>query len=159
MDLNEILQYTQDLRILYVEDDKNLQKETLIVLENYFDSIDTAFDGSEALKLYKDNSYDLVITDINMPNMDGETLIKEIHTINQQQEIIVVSAYSDSERLISLIQQNISNFILKPIEANQLSNILYQTCKNIFAKKRMNVYHQNIDDSNKLLDKKGGCSL
>ena len=154
MDFNEIFQYTQDIRVLYVEDDIDLQKETSEVLENYFDNISISSNGVDALNYYKMIQYDLIITDINMPIMDGEALIKEIHNINPQQEIIVISAYSDSERLMSLIQQSISNFILKPIGLNQLSNILYKTCKNIFARKRLNIYHQNIEENNKFLDKK-----
>lgn len=154
MDFNEIYQYTKDLTVLYVEDNVDLQKETLFVFENYFNKVDTALNGAIALQMYNNNKYDLVITDINMPIMDGETLIKEIKTLNMSQDIIVISAYSDSSRLISLIQHDISSFILKPIELTQLSNILYQTCKNIFAKQRLDIYHQDIEDTNKVLDKK-----
>ena len=154
MQFDEVYQYTKDLKILYVEDDKNLLKETLIIFENYFNDIDTAINGIEALELYKNSKYDLVITDINMPIMDGATLIKEIHNINLQQDVIIISAYSDSERLIDLIQLNISSFILKPICLEKLSLILHQTCKNIFAKKRMELYHNEIDNLNQTLNKK-----
>lgn len=154
MQFKNIIQYSQDLNVLYVEDNEDLLKETLLVFENYFDSIDVAINGQRALELYKENKYDLVITDINMPIMDGKTLIKEVHDINLQQDIIVVSAYNNSEQLLELIQLNISNFILKPLDIDQLSSVMYNTCKNIFAKKRMVSYHNDIDQENHILDDK-----
>ena len=141
MDFKKVLKYTHDLNVLYVEDDTNLLEETLDILEDYFNSIDTANNGQIALDKYnayfeKNNTYyDLIITDINMPVMDGERFIEEMKLINFSQDIIVISAYNESKRLIKFIQNGISNFMMKPIESKQLLDILYLTCKNISAKK------------------------
>jgi len=158
MDYKKILQYTQDLEVLYVEDDKNLLEDTCEILEDYFSILDTAINGQDALEKYnnyfkKNNCfYDLIITDINMPIMDGEQLIKEIESINEHQVIIVVSAYNESPRLIKLIQSGITNFVLKPVEATQLINMLYKTCKNIFAQKKLSNYYELLDSTNIHLD-------
>jgi len=160
MDFKEILQYTSGLDILYVEDDSNLLEETVDILEDYFDSIDTATNGAIALEKYKafyknnDCFYDLVITDINMPIMDGETLINEIKLINKFQDIIVISAYNESNRLIKFIQNGISNFMMKPIDSKQLLETLYSTCQNIFTKKRVEQYREELENINSTLEKK-----
>jgi putative two-component system response regulator len=86
--------------------------------------------------------------------MDGETLIDEIHKQNDDQTIIVISAYSESSRLIKLIQKGITNFILKPIAPEQLINILYKTCRSIVACKNEQKYKKELEFINKNLDKK-----
>ena len=160
MDYKKALEYTQDLNILYVEDDENLLEDTSEILEDYFNITDTAINGKEALdkfNLYfqKNNEYyDLIITDINMPIMDGEQLIKEIIEINPEQNIIVISAYNESSRLIRFIQKGITNFILKPVEPVHLINTLYKTSKNIFANKKLKEYHKTLNNENQHLDKK-----
>jgi len=139
--VNETYQYTKNLNILYVEDDIELLKSTARLLENFFLSVTIAYNGLNGIETYieykkQTNQYfDLVITDINMPILDGIGMIKQIKDINQNQSVIVISAYNDSDRLIDLIQLGIANFVMKPIDLDQLLCMLSQTCKNIFNEK------------------------
>jgi len=134
-DFKQIYEYSKDLTVLYVEDDKDLLEETCDLLEDFFASVTAAFDGQDGLEKYKEQKFDLVITDINMPRMDGRALVKEIKQINKEQPIIIVSAYNESGRLVDLIQLGISNFVMKPIEMDQFLSMLYITCKNISNQK------------------------
>lgn len=160
MDFQKVFQYTQNLNILYVEDDEQLLAETYDVLEDFFNSVESAVNGQEALKKYKEyhekNSlyYDLVITDINMPLMDGITLIKEIHKIFEDQNIIVVSAYNESSRLIDLIQEGITNFVMKPIAPVQLMTMLHKTAKTICTQNKLKEYQKDLECINVNLDAK-----
>ena len=159
MDFQEVYKYTQGLNVLYVEDDIDLLEETADALEDFFVNVDTARHGKEALEMYIANKtkgyyYDLVITDLNMPIMDGLSLIKELHDINKHQPIIVISAYNESSRLITLIQSGISNFIMKPIVPQQLMSMLLQTCKIIAEHKELTKYRKQLESSNlNLLEK------
>ena len=160
MDFQKVYKYTQNLNILYVEDDEKLLEETYDVLEDFFASVDTAVNGKDGLIKYQkyreENStyYDLIITDINMPIMDGMGLIKEIHSINEEQSIIVVSAYNESSRLLDLIHVGITNFVMKPISPPQLMEMLYKTAKIIYNQKNLEKYRQELEDINKNLDTK-----
>ncbi len=160
MDFKQVYKYTKDLNVLYVEDNKELLSETLDVLEDFFSLVDSAVNGQEALEKYQHYFsknqcyYDLIITDINMPIMDGEALIKEIKQINSEQVVMVISAYNESSRLIDLIQSGINNFVLKPIAPSQLMGMLYTTCKNIISTKNESQYRQQLEELNKNLDKK-----
>jgi len=160
MDFKQVLEYTQNLSLLYVEDDEILLEDTAEILEDFFASIDTANNGKVGFDKYKEyydlhgEYYDLIITDVNMPIMDGEALINEIHKINPQQAIIVVSAYSESSKLISLIQKGINNFILKPIASDQLIDILYKTSQALVAIKNEQKYKKELEQINQNLDKK-----
>ncbi len=143
---NEIYLYSKDLSVLYVEDDEDLLEETTEAIEDFFKLIETATNGEDGIEKYnkffkKNNTYpDLIITDINMPKMDGITMIKKIMEINPEQSVIVISAYNDSDKLIDLIHLGISNFIMKPMNTENMTNVLYKTCKDISNQKSKNNY-------------------
>ena len=124
----------RDFKVLYVEDNKGVLNETKELFENFFSEIVTATNGVEALEKY-DNSFDIVITDLKMPKMDGIELAKKIKEIEKNQEIIVISAYDDSDKLLSLIKIGVSDFILKPIDFNQLINVFDKVSSNVLSKK------------------------
>ncbi|QIR77343.1 EAL domain-containing protein [Sulfurospirillum diekertiae] len=128
MSLKDLLTLTSSLRILYVEDDVVLRENTIALLHDLFGEIHEASDGNEALLLYKksENFYDIVITDLNMPQMNGMDLIKNIQIINPKQPIIVVSAHNETEYFLESIRNNVNGYILKPIDFNQLVETIYK---------------------------------
>ena len=144
-DFHEIYQYSKDLNILYVEDDEQILESTQHIFENFFKITDTAIDGVDGLekyKAYKEEKllfYDLVVTDINMPRKNGIDMIREMRVLNPTQVVIVISAYNDTERLLELIREGISNFITKPIMPNQLMDIIYKTSEGLHSK---NMYRE-----------------
>ena len=87
----EILQYTKNLSILFVEDHAELRENTTEILKSFFNVVDSAEDGIIALKKYKnyynDNSshYDIVLSDIQMPNLNGVELTSKLYNINPSQ--------------------------------------------------------------------------
>lgn len=137
MKSKNLLNLTKNLTILYVEDDIPFNKETSEILEDFFQSVEVAYDGIEALNKYKEyyinnkKYYDLIISDINMPKMDGITLTKEIYKINESQSIIINSAYNESEYLIELVNLGVERFLLKPFKYDELIEVLF----NILNKK------------------------
>lgn len=149
----DIIKYSKNLSLLYVEDDSTLLEETSDILENFFSEVVTAVDGQEGIDKYidkknkEDQFFDIVITDINMPNKDGIAMIKEIKQIHEEQTIIVISAHNESERLLSLIQLGIDNFIMKPIDARHLLQVLHKASKHVFLEKQKD---QFLIDQSKL---------
>jgi DNA-binding response OmpR family regulator len=134
--LERLRNVARDLKVLYVEDDLVLQNKTKSIFKNIFNSIDTANDGEEAFLKYeafkyeKNATYDLVITDIKMPNLNGNDLVRRILSQNKEQKIIVTSAYSDKNDLISFINLGISRFIQKPFTAKQIIDLLLDVIGN-----------------------------
>ncbi|MBF0608085.1 MAG: hybrid sensor histidine kinase/response regulator [Magnetococcales bacterium] len=118
----------QSLSILYAEDEDDMRSEYSKFYMKFFKSVDVARDGKEALELYKRDRYDIVITDIKMPMFDGIRLAREIKLINRKQPILVTSAYNDSEYLLELINIGIDKFITKPINNEQLLDVLLKVC-------------------------------
>ena len=135
----ELLKYTQELTILYVEDYDELRNNTSEVLNNFFSDVVTAENGQVALELYKksyaDNNktFDIVLSDIQMPFLDGVELTKEIYALNPQQTIIIVSAYDESKYLLPLINLGIDYFVKKPIDFQELFSVLLNSSKKIIS--------------------------
>jgi len=133
--LTKLKEYTKDLTLLYVEDDEILANEMKDLFKKFFKDIVLCKNGEKALKLYKEKEFDLVMSDIRMPKMDGIELATKIREINKDQAIIMLSAYSDVDNLLRLIKVGVSDFLLKPMEFGQLFDVLYKVCKNIYYKK------------------------
>ena len=139
IEYNELYNQTKNLKVLYVEDDKNFQKETCEILEYFFSDVDLAYDGKDGLEKYlsyfKTNNkyYDIVITDINMPNMNGIELSKEIYKYNDQQSIIVISAHDESHYLMELVNMGIEQFLQKPIVYDKILEVLNNVSKKILS--------------------------
>ncbi len=132
MDYRTLYEQTKTLSVLLVEDFEPLRREMLEVLEDLFKTVIAASDGEEALAIYKDvlnqddAEIDLVISDIQMPNMDGVVLTRNIRELDDNQVIIILSAHTDSTYLIKFINMGIAKFLMKPIEQDVLFDILYK---------------------------------
>ncbi len=84
------------LNILVVDDEEHIREKTGAFMERFFDKVDCAQDGAIALKMFNsDMSYDIVITDLQMPNMTGEELIKELRVIDADLFIVVMTGTPD----------------------------------------------------------------
>lgn len=151
---NSIVNDIKDtITILYVEDDEVLMKLTKEVLLKFFNNVTSAKNGKEALSLYKKNDYDIILTDINMPVMNGIDLIKKIKKINSKQRFIVTSSHDDSEYLITLINLGVSNFILKPINTDKLLELIVSISEDVTNGKKIEEYKVHLEE---MVDVKSG---
>jgi len=134
----ELLQYTKDLTLLFAEDHPDLRATTTEILKNFFRKVDSVANGEEALHLYKKQlidgeKYDIVITDIKMPRMDGVVLTQNIYELVPTQSVIVLSAHDDSKYLLPLVNLGIEQFIKKPIDYQELLKTLLNISKKSFS--------------------------
>lgn len=112
------------IRVLYVEDDKETREELTSILELYVAELYTAKNGKEGLVMYKQHQPDIVVTDIQMPEMNGLSMAADIKGINPEQQIVVLSAYNDVEYLFRALELEIQHYITKPISVERLLNKL-----------------------------------
>ena len=143
--MNELKKLTKELDVLYVEDEEESRDQLEGVFKVLFKNIDTAFDGEDALQKYKLKTYDIVITDINMPRINGLELIKRIKHQNPFQNIIIISAHNDSDYLLEAIETGVDSFIIKPIRTEQLKDVLTKVSSLIYSKKLISVYQKELE--------------
>ena len=128
----EQLEELKKLSILCVEDEDGIRKRVINTLKYYFDDIYEASSGEEGYQSYQENLPDIVFTDIQMSDGDGIELVKRIRETDNTTKIIVLTAYSSEDYLLSLINLNINHFILKPLNIKKLQEVLTKILKEKF---------------------------
>ncbi|EAK7254637.1 response regulator transcription factor [Campylobacter jejuni] len=117
-------QECKELIILVVEDEVKARESMINILSERFSKVIGAQNGDEGLKKFKKFKPDLVITDIAMPIMDGLDMAREIKEISDDVPIVVLSAYSEKERLLRSIDIGIDKYLIKPVDIEELFKVL-----------------------------------
>lgn len=107
-------------KILVVDDEDIIRESLSYILKKEKYAVEEAANGKIASEMLKANSYDLVITDLEMPEMKGIELLNEIRKMNMQTNTIVITAYGSMETAIAALRSGASDYILKPIEFDEL---------------------------------------
>ena len=112
---------------LIVDDEPLMRKylgENLSAICSDFQVTGIACDGLEAVELIQKQHFDLVITDIRMPEMDGLNLAKHIHDTGIQAKVAIISGYNEFEYARLAIKYNVSDYLLKPLNDAQIKETL-----------------------------------
>jgi DNA-binding response OmpR family regulator len=123
------------IKVLYVEDNEEARVQTIKLLENYFNNIDVAENGQDGFKMFQENKYHIVFTDLNMPVMDGITMIEEIRKNDKKTPIVVLSAHDDTEYFLKTIHSGIDGYILKPYEFNQINDTINKVLQKVSSER------------------------
>ena len=146
--IDQLVAWGKHLNVLYVEDDLSLSEEVRLFLSDIFDHIDTVANGQEGLDSIEKCSYDLVITDIHMPIMNGIEMIEKIKQTHPKLPIIVTSAHNESDYLIKLIQLGVDSFITKPLQSEQILNTLSIIVERIHTEQELTRYKNELEVAN-----------
>ena len=137
-----------DLKILYAEDNEKIRDSYVLVLKRYFKEVIEACDGKEALKLYNSSKPDIVLTDINMPELDGLELIRSIRQNDKTTKVIVLSAYSDQEELMKAIPLGLFAYLVKPIKGDVLKKVLTDVASHTKKSEQLKLSNEYVFDIN-----------
>ena len=128
-------------RVLLVEDEDVARKTLAFYLNTIFDEVVVAHDGQEGFSIIEDNfkdnkTFDLVLTDLKMPNIDGMDMIEEILTIIPNQRFIIVSAHKNEEDLLKLINLRVLGYFVKPLNIDNMMEMLQKAKKEVLEDKK-----------------------
>ena len=158
--MNNDISNLKNITVLYVEDEKDLREVTSSMLESFTKNQYIATNGQEGYELFlkHDSDIDLIISDINMPILNGLEMIKKIKDINKNVPIIVTTAFSNKEYLLEAIDIGVDKYVLKPIDIAKLlqvmsQSLVYHELKDLYTDKLTNLPNRNklkkdLDDYN-----------
>ncbi len=129
----------KELNILFVEDDKEIRDTISSILKKICSKVYIAVDGMEGLSSFNkhQDNIDLVISDINMPNMNGLQMSSKIFELSSDIPIIITTAHSDTNYLLESIQLGISSYLIKPFRMEELIDKIKKAYFPIYQKKQM----------------------
>ncbi|SFN09366.1 GGDEF domain-containing protein [Thermodesulforhabdus norvegica] len=108
------------LRILVVDDDENIRKLLLDHLTRKGYHVRTASDGMEAIRMFSDTPFDIVITDMHMPGLDGLELIRRIKSVPRNVDIVAITGYIRNYRYADIVRAGAADFLIKPFGIEEL---------------------------------------
>lgn len=126
--------------VLYVEDTRLFQKVFRNLFTQHTKEIFSASNGKEGLELYEKHKPDIVVTDINMPIMDGLEMSEKIKQLNRSQTIVLLTELTQSENLKKAIEIGVKSFISKPFKEKEMLKTLFDVAEEL----------QNKNDAKKL---------
>ncbi len=127
-----------EISILLVEDDKTINEYLQKNLQKIVEVVHSAKDGKDGFEKFKHNKIDIVITDLNMPKMNGIEMSKEIRKFDTQVPIIILTAYHEEELIMEAINDGgVNKYLLKPINMRRLREIVNDFAKNIKKSTRL----------------------
>jgi len=149
-------------RVLLAEDEKDARDILTFYLNNLFDKVDVVKNGEEGCKLYKKilsegDFYDLVITDIKMPKIDGLSMVEKMTKLKSDQKYIIVSAYKDEEYLLKAIGLNVAGYFVKPLDVDKMMELLKKIKDDMLKNRAEGLNFIKLNDTYKY--DKDSCSL
>lgn len=130
------------LSILYVEDDPNIYEELIEILELEVGTLYSAKDGEEGLELFKKHSPDIIITDIQMPKMNGLEMCEKIREFNDTVPIIITTAFNEPNFLNRAIVVGVDRYLTKPIDLELLSKTIEKSAEIVFKRREVKEYEK-----------------
>jgi two-component system response regulator HydG len=116
-------------KILIIDDDTFICELLKKHLQNNKYSAETAFNGRGALKLFKENKFDLVLCDFRLPDTSGLELMQQLKSIKQSVPVIIMTAYADVRMAVKLMKLGASDYITKPIQQEELLGLIKKLLK------------------------------
>jgi len=150
----ESKQLLNSLRLLYVEDDTEALEELAHFLKKRVSSLATASNGLEALELCRRQTFDAIICDLWMPEMDGLTFIQSIRDEGFQIPVIITSAFSDIDTILKAVDLGIVKYCVKPLEVDELI-----TCLNRIAEEKLSQSGILVTSDKQLMDRQERLEL
>ena len=129
----------KNISVLYVEDENDVREFTSKLLTSLLRKVYVAQDGQEGLKIFEENKddIDLIISDINMPKMDGLSMCEAIKKINHEIPLVITSAHNDTNFLRRSIEIGVTTYAMKPIDLYQLMESIIKAMEPIILRKKL----------------------
>ena len=129
----------KNFTVLYVEDEEMVRKNAVEFLRRICKEVLEAKDGKEAIKIWSEKKPDIIITDINMPKLNGLDMAAYVRAQDKDVQIIVATAHSDTDYLLRAVELQLVKYVIKPITKDKLTRALEMSMELIEDKSKFNL--------------------
>ena len=133
-------------KLLLIDDEESILRVLSLSLKSDGHTVTTAQNGEEGLRLFQEESPDIVLTDLKMPGMDGLEVLKKVKEHNPDAEVIVITGHGDMDSAIEALQQGASDFINKPIRDEVLTLSLERAEEKLAVRKQLKEYTSDLEN-------------
>jgi len=148
----ELMGKLSSFSLLYAEDEEGIRNNIQEILECLFKDLYLAKNGEEAFKIYEEKKPDLIITDIQMPKLNGIELIQKIRKTDSKVRIVIVSAHTDLDYMLNAVELHLVKYIIKPITEAKLIDVFEAFIESFEGAKLYNLSPSWIfDEANSLV--------
>ncbi len=130
--------------VLVAEDEQGTCDIVVKYLGQFFANVYIARNGKELLNIYKTSSPDIIISDIVMPVMDGLEAIREIREHDSFVRIIVMSAHSDTDKLLKAVRLGLTGYIIKPVNLSDINDVLVEAVTQLEARRKFQKVEEGL---------------
>lgn len=140
----------KSLSVLYVEDDEMTRSLVAQLLARWVGQLHLAADGQEGLYLFARHRPDMVVTDIQMPVMDGLKMARSIKEMNRDTPVIVTTAFNDQAYFLEAIEVGIDRYLAKPIVADSLLEAISRSGQILLERRELQQFHERAEEDLKI---------
>ncbi len=149
--MEEVKIEKEKLKILYVEDEELARQKLGKFLRRRFEDLELCENGLDGFLKFQEafnsgKKFDLILSDINMPKMDGIDMLEKIRELDSEIPCIFITARNESENLIKAISLHVTEYILKPIDLEEITEKLDKICNNLNLEKRFKAQKIELDN-------------
>ncbi|MEO1005902.1 MAG: response regulator [Cyanobacteria bacterium J06638_38] len=141
-------------RILVVDDDKNIRRTVSMALKSLDYFVHTAFDGQDAMVQLTGDQYDLIITDLKMPGMNGMELLQEAIAKYPEIKIVLISAHGTVDNAVEAMKLGAVDFLQKPFTPKELRNLVHNVLQPQDSAESASEYQSSLKSAKKLARKR-----
>jgi DNA-binding response OmpR family regulator len=134
------------LNVLYVENEEHIKQYTIEALEFMSMNVYPVSNGEEAYIQYLENKPDILISEIELPLLNGLDLVEKIRKEDNEIQIIITTIHTNTEYFLKAIELSLVKYLLKPVSLNDLKNALLLCIDNIERKQENLIKYFNKDD-------------
>ena len=131
---------SENLKVLVVEDEDIARENCVEFLEDYFKNIYEETNALDALKLYEKIKPHIIITDIQMPKLNGLEFVSRIRKNDKDTQIIILTAFCDKDYLLRAVELQLVKYLIKPINEKEFEKALENACENLTTNESNIIY-------------------
>ena len=130
----------KELTILYIEDENNIRQNITKTLNMLVHKVIDCGDALEALEIFEKNNIDIILSDINLPQLDGLEFCQKIRQKDEYIPIILLTAHLKTEYLLQATKLKLIDYLIKPVNFDTLLEVLQKAAKEIIKQGRFEIY-------------------